>query len=401
MKKSILLALGLSLSSLSFSQETWFKAKVEAPDRAALQKLQDSGLNIMDCVPHLGQNDVAVGPGDSAKLIAGGFRFHYVGAMESPYEWAKRHSDPGIQVDDYRLNYFNADQILAFFESLRTANPVFVSRTQIGTTVNGEAMWAYRFGRPLQQGSLPINNIVVEGLIHAREWITGSAVMHIAKQCVLGLTTPQPTQFLPNQAVWIIPMANPDGYRFTWASNRLWRKNRKNNGGGTFGVDLNRNYSKGWGQNGGSSSNSSSETYRGTAAFSEPESTAVKNFVAGLQRVGGFLDIHSYSQLILTPWGYTTAAPPDAALYNNIGNSMRTAMSAFGATYVQGQTSQILYIASGTSNDYVYSARQCPGLAVEMRDTGQFGFELPASQISASQDEIWAGFKKLLTFIPS
>jgi murein tripeptide amidase MpaA len=394
-------ALAALLSAASWSQDTWLKAKVSVPDSATLERLQSSDLTLMDCVPHIGSADVAVGPGDTARLIAGGYQFKFVGRMENPYEWAKRHTHANIQVDDYRLHYFNADQILAFFEDLRANNPVYVTRQSIGTSIDGETMWAYRFGRPLQQGNLPFNNVVVEGLIHAREWITGSVIMHLAKQCVLGLTTPQATQFLPNQAVWVIPMVNPDGYRYTWTNNRLWRKNRRNNGGGQFGVDLNRNFSKGYGLNGGSSGNPGSETYRGTAAFSEPESTAVRNFVQGLQRVGGFIDWHSYSQLILWPWGYTTSAPPDATLYNQIGNTMRTAMNGFGTTYTQGQTANILYIASGTSNDWAYDARSCPGMAIELRDTGQFGFELPENQIFVTQDEAWAGFKKFMTFVSS
>lgn len=393
----------MSLACGAWAQDGWVRVKVSAPDPTTLQRLQDSDLNVMECIPHLGTNDVAIGPGELGKLIANRFDFSIVGPMEDPSNWGANH-EFGIQAD-YRTQYFTADQILAFYEGLRAQYPRLVSRRQIGSTILGEAIWAYRFGLPDPTNSF--NNIVILGLIHAREWISGSVVMHLAKMTAENILdvsnvgpSPSSKRFLQHQALWVIPIHNPDGYRFTWNGDRYWRKNRRNTGGGNFGIDLNRNYSKGFGLNGGSSGNKSSETYRGTAAFSEPETQAVRDFAATLPRIGGMIDYHSYSQIVLWPWGYTNTAPPDAALYNTIGNDVKSAMSAFGATYTQGQTSQILYIASGTSNDYIYDQRHTPSIGIELRDTGQFGFELPASKIFVTQDEAWAGFQRFLSYVP-
>ncbi|MBS1715103.1 MAG: hypothetical protein JST30_12285 [Armatimonadetes bacterium] len=372
----------------------WNKVRVDVPDAATLRRLSDSDLNTADCILHLGQADVIVGPQDWSKLS--GFRYSYAGPLEDPRDWQQRHGwDFGVAVDDYRLHYYNHDQILAFFENLRLQNPKFVVRKQIGTSINGQAMWAYRFGLPVEIPGKPKTSFVVHGLIHAREWISGSVMMHLAKSTLDGLKS-SPMTFMVNQNLWIIPITNPDGYKYTWTNDRYWRKNRRNNGGGTFGVDLNRNYAKGWGGNDGSSGNKGSETYRGTAAFSEPETQAVRDFAASLPKVGAFIDFHSFSQLILWPWSYTTTRPADQTMFNNYGLEMETAMSAFGRNYDQGQCSWILYTASGTSNDYIYSQYNVPAYAIELRDTGQFGFELPEDQIQATQDEAWAGYVKLL-----
>ena len=402
MRRLLLLAL-IGLGGFASAQDGWIQVKVSTPDPATLRRLEDSDLNVMDCIPHLGTADVAIGPGELSKLFAQRFDFSVVGPMEDPTDWISRH-ETGIQ-GDYRTQYFTADQILAYYEGLRSQYPKLVTRRQIGTSINGEAIWAYRIGLPDPKNAF--NNIIVLGLIHAREWISGSVVMHIATksaQTALAVSkispSPSADNNLKHQAVWVVPIHNPDGYRYTWTNNRLWRKNRRNNGSGSYGVDLNRNYSKGWGLNGGSSSNKNSETYRGVSAFSEPETQAVRDLVASLPRVGGMIDYHSYSQLVLWPWGYTTAVPPDATLYNTIGLDMKASMSSFGATYTQGETSVILYIASGTSNDFVYDDRHTPCMAVELRDTGQFGFELPESQIYSTQDEAWAGFKRFLSYIP-
>lgn len=372
----------------------WYRVQVDVPTPAILQRLENTDLSLLDCIPHLGTADVAIGPSQWASLKD--FKYKNVTPIEDPRNWETRHPSGSARVsDEYRFSYFNADQILAFFEELRAEHPGFITRIAIGTSINGETMWAYQFdpGAPRLPGQ-PVNNIVVQGLIHAREWITGSCIMHIARKVADELPDdigPNPHR-VANQVTWVIPMVNPDGYRYTWATNRLWRKNRRHNSGGSFGVDLNRNFSKGWGANNGSSGSQSSDTYRGTAAFSEPETQAVRNLCQSLGRVGGFIDYHSYAQLILEPWGYTTAASPDSGMFTTVGNALQGPMSSYGATYQAGECSNILYIASGISNDWVYSAFGTPAFGIELRDTGQFGFELPASQIYSTQDEVWAGF---------
>ena len=378
MKKSLLLFGLLLVSIIGNAQTYWTRVRVVTPNVSTLGRLVNSDLNIMNCIPVLGSNDVIVPPGGLQSLIRLGLPFSVIGPIEDPTKYAERHGER-IQAD-YRLNYLNADEILAFYENLRMANLKYVSRKRIGTTINGEAMWAYRIGHQMKRGIVgnadPTQNIVCLFLIHAREWISGSVGMYLATQVLEGFKA-NPTGFMGNQALWIVPIHNPDGYRYTWTNNRLWRKNRRNTGGGNFGVDLNRNYAKGFGLNGGSSSNRSSEVYKGTAAFSEPESAAVRDFVAGLPNVAGMIDFHSYSQIVLWPWGYTTASPPDAGVLNTVCEDVRAGMSTLGAGYVQGQTSNILYIASGTTNDYVYDLRRTPCICIELRDTGDFGFELP------------------------
>lgn len=381
------------MGAQTLSDSGWTKVRVDVPDTATFDRLIDSNLDVLDCTPHLGSADVAIGPGEELELIEGGYTYRVVSKLEDPRNWYKRHGhSTSYDGEDYRLHYFDADQILAFYEDLRANHHSYVSRINIGTSTNGETIWAYRFQDPRVSRTAIPNNIVIESLIHAREWISGACVMHIAKKVVEGLENPTGNRLLPNQVLWIIPIVNPDGFRYTWTDNRLWRKNRRNNGSGSYGVDLNRNFSKAWGGS-GSSGNPNSETYRGPSAFSEPETQAIRNLLLSLQRVGGFIDYHSYSQLILWPWAYTLTAPPDAATLNNFGIQIKAQMDQFGATYTQGQAGPTLYLAAGSSKDYVYDGWTKPAFTIELRDTGQNGFLLPESEIFASQDEVWAGFK--------
>jgi hypothetical protein len=388
-----LFVLGLSLLAGSALAGEWLRVRVTVPNEPSLQRLLDSDLTLYSCCPTLGETDVALAEGDQPKLWALGLRYRVVGKIADPTDVGHGH---GTAATDYRAEYFNMNEILGFFEGLRTQYPTTVSRQQIGVSRQGEAIWAYRIGRPVRTSGTPENNLVVLGIQHAREWVSGSVVMHIGKRATEEFANVfiRSSPYLPNRALWIVPVTNPDGYRYTWSTNRLWRKNRRNNGNGTFGVDLNRNWATGWGGS-GSSGSTSSDIYRGPSAFSEPETQAVRNLAQSLPRIGGMIDFHSYSQLVLWSWGYTTSAPPDAALLTSVGGDVRTAMSAFGATYDAGQASTALYLASGVAPDWFYDVRRVPTYTVELRDTGQYGFELPPAQIRPTQDEAWAGFNAL------
>src|SRR5690606_7279803 len=160
--------------------------------------------------------------------------------------------------------------------------------------------------------------LFLHGLIHAREWITGSASMYIADRLVRDYgTDPAMTSMLDAYEVIIVPITNPDGYVYTWTNDRLWRKNRRPNANGSFGVDNNRNWGFGWGGP-GASTQPGSETYRGTGPFSEPETQVLRDFITDNPRIVMTLDIHSFSQLILSPWGFTDTLPADASLFDAI-----------------------------------------------------------------------------------
>jgi carboxypeptidase T len=133
----------------------------------------------------------------------------------------------------------------------------------------------------------------------------------------------------------------------------MWRKNRRDNQDGEFGVDLNRNYSYKWGT-GGSDTDTSSEVYMGPAPFSEPETRAIRDFITVHANTKVLLTFHTFSELVLYPWGYT---------YDKVGNikdaaafvKMAKTMAAWNH-YTAEQTSS-LYIASGDTTDWAYGEK--------------------------------------------
>jgi len=210
---------------------------------------------------------------------------------------------------------------------------------------------------------------------------------------------PDVTAILDKVGFVIVPVVNPDGYDYAWTTNRMWRKNRKANAGGTFGVDLNRNWDDHWGGQ-GSSRVPSSDTYCGTGPFSEPETTAASNFMKGLQNIKAAVDIHSYSQLLLRPYGWTTQlAPNDRALYD-LGAQMQSIIRATHGMAYANDASWQLYFTTGTAQDWYYSkANVTIAYTFELRDTGRYGFILPANQIIPTGEEIWAALLHLSKFV--
>lgn len=208
------------------------------------------------------------------------------------------------------------------------------------------------------------------------------------------------TSMLDKLGFLIVPIVNPDGYDYSWTNNRLWRKNRRRNSDGTHGVDLNRNWNARWGGE-GSSRVPSSDTYCGTAPFSEPETKAMSELISTYKdSIVAALDIHSYSQLILRPYGWTKTAPPNDALLNSLGNDMRTIIKSVHGKSYTNEPSWQLYFTTGSAQDWFYEQADIPvSYTFELRDTGTYGFLLPPNQIIATGQEIFPAVSFMAQFL--
>lgn len=294
-------------------------------------------------------------------------------------------------------NYKTLTEFNAKLTSLAASDPQKAQTFFVGNTLEGRAVSGIAVSGP----DLPGNpralrpQLVFNGCQHAREWISPMTVMFIADQLMERYATDARVRDIMNAAEFLlVPVVNADGYEYTWSTNRLWRKNRRNNGNGTFGVDPNRNWGYQWGGEGASTSGSA-EDYRGTGPFSEPETQIMRDFVLAHTRLRASIDFHSYSQLILSPWSYTSTLPPDAAIFDQLNADMRNAILAtFGVSYTAGPTYTTIYPASGSSGDWCYGAGSTPRKILawgwELRDTGANGFILPPDQIIPTGEENFA-----------
>jgi murein tripeptide amidase MpaA len=275
-------------------------------------------------------------------------------------------------------DYRSYEEYMDFLKTLPGA-----SEFTIGTTFENRAIRGVKFGSGTKQ-------IVFNGGIHAREWISPATVVFVSN--FLTGSDPRAARLREQFTFHVIPVLNPDGYAFTRLSsrNRLWRKNREpNQGQSCIGTDVNRNFGFKWGLPGASGS-ACSDTYRGPSAFSSREARALENYIKSLTDVVSYLDFHSYSQLWLYPWGYDCRfKSPDDAQFNEASrlavNALRT---KYGTAYTFGPSCTTIYQTSGTTVDHIYGANGVKySMTLELRDTGRFGFTLPADQIVPTGEE--------------
>ncbi len=209
---------------------------------------------------------------------------------------------------------------------------------------------------------------------HAREHISTEVPIFLAKYLVENYDKSEEIKKLvDSRDIYIIPIVNPDGALYDIKSRyyKMWRKNRRVNDVDTFGVDLNRNYGFEW-NTGGSSSNPRSDVYHGKHPFSEPESLAIKDFVESKSNLRIMLSFHTYSELILYPWGFKH--DPVGGREGEVFKKMAEKMAEWNG--YTPQASSDLYIASGDTCDWAYGEHGifCFTFELSPQTYGQGGF---------------------------
>jgi len=285
--------------------------------------------------------------------------------------------------------YHSLEDMYTFLDYLETTYD-YVSTEEIGLSYEGRAMRLAKVCKG-ECGNKPA--IWIDGGIHAREWVSPATVTWMLKALVENSDN-STSDLLDGLDWYILPSHNPDGYAFSRSDNRMWRKTRSDNGGWLHckGVDPNRNWGFHWNE-GGTSNDRCQDTYHGPEAFSEVENVVVRNFIAARQeQIIFYNSLHSYSQLILLPWGYQSETPDDYHEMYLLAMKGSDALTAVhGMIYETGCIPCLLYIASGGSADWAHGVAGIGfTTSMELRDTGSHGFLLPADQIIPTAEETWA-----------
>ncbi|GAA2529045.1 M14 family metallopeptidase [Streptomyces levis] len=350
-----------------------------AADRTALQR---TGVTVDEVHGH---GVVVSGRADQIKqLRARGYEVTPLGAVP----------DRSAGEDDVRLfdfpsgdsKYHNYAEMTSEINTIVSANPSIASQRVIGRSYQGRNIVAIKISDNVAADeSEP--EVLFTHHQHAREHLTVEMALYLLRELTsdYGSDT-RVTNMVNNREIWIVPDINPDGgeYDIATGSYRSWRKNRQPNSGSSYvGTDLNRNWNYRWGCCGGSSGSTSSETYRGTAAESAPEVKVVADFVrsrvvGGKQQIRAGVDFHTYSELVLWPFGYTYSdtttgmTADDHAAFKTVGQKM-----AASNGYTAEQSSD-LYITDGSIDDYLWGAHKIFGYTFEMYPrSGGGGFYPP------------------------
>lgn len=194
----------------------------------------------------------------------------------------------------------------------------------------------------------------------------------------------------------IVPLVNPDGYKHTFTTSRMWRKTRRPVGSGCVGVDGNRNYAYEWGGQ-GSSPIACLDTYRGPAPFSEPETQAIERTLAEVADVTKFYaSLHSHGSYLLYPWGYNTEKTENWQEIDALCRAGADAVkAATGNDYQVGPSGALLYPAAGGSDDWAHGTYNVPyAITVELPSGGS-GFDPPPSSIDGMVKESFIMIKAM------
>lgn len=294
--------------------------------------------------------------------------------------------------EPFKESYMTFEEMEWYLEELQKTYPSRVNITSIGKSVEGRDIWQVHIK---STGCGPKSAVWLEGGIHAREWISPAVTLqlinNLVKHCSIGKLFD----------VYAVPMANPDGYLYSWSNNRFWRKNRrKNSNSPCVGVDLNRNWDYYYGV--GASSNPCSEVFKGDSGFSEPETLALKTAMEKVNETKNLvmvIALHSFGQVLLYPYGWsTTVEAPNTPEMIEKGNIFANVSKiSFGTIYTVQNSAVGYSLISGATDDWAKGVLQVKySYTLELRDEGAQGFTLGTDKIAPTGQEIWEGFMALL-----
>ena len=383
--------------------------RISAPDHVSPASFAAmlEGIGIESLADHPSTNLVArVPPHARPALDASGFTY----AILEPdlqtsldAESLRVSMRPAAQ-DAYFVEFRPLEEVYARLDAL-AADADHASAIEIGTSLEGRPIQGLRFER---DPTAPI--VLVNACQHAREWLSVTTAMAIAEALATGQTSPiSDTSFadpdaaaelealLEEVSFIVVPVVNPDGYVFTWQDDRLWRKNRQSE----HGVDLNRNWGTAWGGP-GSTDEVESNNYRGEAAFSEPETAALRNLMLAEDRLVSHVDIHTYGQLVLYPWGWSDVVSPDDDLFGALADDVASTMTAAWGIEYESRRAGSWYAASGNLMDWSYGELGLRAVTIELRPDEEtdfmVGFVPNPSQIGPTADEAIAAVLALATW---
>ncbi|MEU6157895.1 M14 family metallopeptidase [Streptomyces sp. NPDC047130] len=345
-----------------------------AEDRTALQR---AGVTVDEVHGH---GVVVSGrPGQIKKLRAQGYDITPLGQV--PDRSAGEDEVRPLDFPSADSRYHNYAEMKAEIDAIVRANPQIASQRVIGTSYQGRDIVAVKISDNVATDEAE-PEVLFTHHQHAREHLTVEMALYLLRELTGDYgTDSRVTNMVNGREIWILPDLNPDGGEYDIASGsyRSWRKNRQPNSGSSYvGTDLNRNWNYRWGCCGGSSASPSSDTYRGTAGESAKEVKVVADFVrsrvvGGKQQITAGVDFHTYSELVLWPYGYTysdTAAgmtADDRNAFAAVGQKM-AASNGYTA-----QQSSDLYVTDGSINDYLWGVHKIFSYTFEMYPASSSG----------------------------
>jgi hypothetical protein len=357
------------------NQEKYSKVRIFINNNQDFSKLENSDLHIDHSVRKDNYTETWLSASEINALSKSGLPYQIIIS-----DWKKYYDNlPKMSASEIRKSIENSvssynvshsiygsmggflkySEVNAKLDSMRLEYPGLISvKFAIDSSVENRKIWTVRVSNsPNAPTGRP--EIWFHSLIHAREPESMEQNIYFMYWLFENYNIdPVATYILKNRELYFTLVLNPDGYVYNETTNPsgggLWRKNRKNFGGGTYGVDLNRNYGlyAYWNSsNNGSSTTSSSDTYRGTAPFSEPETKAVMKFVNS-RNFSAILGSHTYGNYLIKPWAWQDPIPtPDDSKFNEY----LADMTVYNHFTIGTPFQTVGYKVRGSADDWYYN----------------------------------------------
>ncbi|XP_022817995.1 zinc carboxypeptidase-like [Spodoptera litura] len=291
-------------------------------------------------------------------------------------------------------DYYRLNDIYEWLRDLANTYPTEMKVNTIGRSHENREILAVEI---TLKGSKMRSKVIVEGGIHAREWISPAFVTYFINELIHAPYS-NDTEFkdIAMTYEWFfVPVLNPDGYEYSHTNNRMWRKNRNQMGS----VDLNRNFDHAFGTT-GVSFRMSSDTFCGLRAFSEPESQAMASFIESKsQQLEYYFAFHSYGQYMIMPYANLKAHVENFdTVYKMCSEAKTKIAEKYNTAYTIGTAFDTVgYMTSGVSGCWVKAKLRVPYVVTfELRDSGYHGFSLPPEKIRPTCLETMDGVLSLL-----
>ena len=366
--------------SVTMANERKMLVDVEIKSPADISRLRQMSIDITSgrVMPSI---QVVVTDEQLNELKENGWKFHIV------IEDLVRHFKENIDVDGNLGEYHTYAEMVEEMYRVAAMYPDIVRLVDIGDGwektqgIADRDILAMKISDNPEKEELDEPSVLIVGCHHARELISVEIPLAIIKTLTENYSVDTRIKSLvDNRDIWIVPMLNPDGHVYVEEVNSTWRKNRNTNDNSNSlyqGVDLNRNYGFKWGyDNTGSSPQAKSETYRGTAPFSEPETQAIKDLMEEHDFALG-LSYHSYGNSFLFPWGYIDEDTEDNTVFERLGR-----IYCKKNEYIYGNAKDgIIYNTNGDMDDWTYGEQETKNKILSMTVEVGDSFQPPSSEI--------------------
>jgi hypothetical protein len=395
----LLVTLIFSTTAISHPEERYSKIRIQSPTPGAIRELSTLGIALDDYGRQRGiYLDIIVGQEQLRSLRAHNIpydvliddMYRYYDGQTRPSKYEQTQILDASSVKGFGFGsmggYYTYEEVGAQLDSMNVRYPDLIApKVSLEKSIEGRDIWMIRLSNRSDMNDRG-SEVLYTAMHHAREPEGMMALLYFMYYLLEQYgKDAEVTYLLEHRDLYFVPVVNPDGYAYNEktrpSGGGLWRKSRRLNEDSSNGIDLNRNYGYQWGYDDiGSSPVPRSDTYRGSAPFSEPEIRAIRDFCFQHHFLAA-LNYHAYGNDLIYPFGYTDKETPDSSVFRIYARDM----TKFNGYTYGLSTETVHYPTNGDSDDWMYGEQTSKNKIISM-----------TPELGQSADGFWPAMNRIL-----